>query len=317
MTKLRRNHASDQRGSSTGYATRLGIFLIVLVIAIVLIGYSLRHRVSETPSGYVPVTQSQDRSDQRSTTQHGSQASDRDAILPVGGSYEVIHHHHYSLGYNEVAEQAAWVAYPLTAESIYVPNVKRSNWFTADSLVSTRSAKHSDYTRSGYTRGHLAPAGDMAFNREAMRESFMMSNMSPQLAVFNAGVWKELEENVRDWAIKRKELYIVSGPILKGNEKRIGKKTQIAVPEAFYKIILDVTGSDHEGIAYVIPHRLCTETLDHFATSIDAVEQMTGLDFFAGLPASTPEIEANYNASAWRLDKKRYQDRLRNGNQSQ
>jgi len=321
MTKIRRNHGSNQRGSSSGHISRLGIFLVAIVIGIVLIGYSLRNGGADktrTPAGYVPAPhQRGDSQGRASATDGGSSLTDRDIILPSGGRYEVIHHRHYSLGYDESAEQAAWVAYPLTAESIYVPNVKRSNWFTSDSLVSTRSAKHSDYTRSGYTRGHLAPAGDMAFNREAMRESFKMSNMSPQLAVFNAGVWKELEENVRDWAIKRKELYVVTGPILKGNEKRIGKKTKIAVPEAFYKVLLDVNGSDHEGIAYVVPHRLCTETLDAFATSIDEVEELTGLDFFAQLPESTAEIEANYDASAWRLDTKRYKDRLKNGNKSQ
>lgn len=316
MTKLRRNHGSNQRGSSAGYASRLGIFLVVIVIGIVLIGYSLRKgKDSGTPEGYVPAPQQSTYSQGgTSATNGGSSLSNRDVILPSGGSYEVVHHHYYSLGYDESSEQAAWVAYPLTAESIYVPNVKRSNWFSSDSLVSTRSAKHSDYTRSGYTRGHLAPAGDMAFNRQAMRESFKMSNMSPQLAVFNAGVWKELEENVRDWAIQRKELYVISGPILKGNEKRIGNKTKIAVPEAFYKILLDVNGSGHEAIAFVIPHRMCAEPLEEFATSIDRVEEMTGLDFFSNLQLSTAEIEANYNVDSWRFDQMRYKERLKNGN---
>lgn len=309
MAKLRRNHSSEQSGNSTGYASRLGIFLIVLVIGIVLIGYALRNSFSDTPKGFVPVNQHS-----QSEYSKVESASERDYYLPQGGNYEVVHHAHYSLGYDEFAEQAAWVAYPLTAESIYVPNVKRSNWFTHDTKVSTQSAVHSDYTGSGYTRGHLAPAGDMAFNREAMTQSFYMSNMSPQLKVFNAGIWKELEENVRDWAIKRKELYVVSGPILKGNEKQIGKKSKVSVPTAFYKVLLDVSGSEKEGIAFVIPHRLCTEPIDEFATSIDNVEEMTGLDFFGQMPEAVSSIESQYNTSSWRLDDKRFQDRLKNGN---
>jgi len=308
MAKLRNNHGSEQRGSNTGYASRLSIFLVVIVIGIVLIGYALRNQLGQSiPEGYVPVAQKGDYTIPKQDIEDLN-------YLPTGGDYEVVHHAHYSLGYNEDAEQAAWVAYPLTAESIYVPNVKRSNWFTDDKRVSTKTAVHSDYSNSGYTRGHLAPAGDMAFNREAMTESFFMSNMSPQIKVFNAGVWKELEENVRDWAIKRKELYIVSGPILKGNEKKIGKKTKVSVPTAFYKILLDIKDPGREAIAFVVPHRLCTEPLDAFATSIDEVEKMTGLDFFSKLSASTPEIEANFDVTAWRLDKKRFQDRLKNGN---
>lgn len=308
MTKIRRNHGSDQRGSSSNYAGRLAIFLVIFVVGIVLLGYSMKHKsVSTVPKGYVPV------SNRTHQTPSVSDANDRN-YLPSGHRSEIVHHTYYSLGYNESAEQADWVAYLLTDESLYVPNVKRSNWFSPDDLVGTHSATHADYKGSGYTRGHLAPAGDMAFNREAMTESFYMSNMSPQISGFNAGIWKELEENTRDWAIKHKELYIVTGPILHGNEKKIGRTTKVAVPQAFYKAILDVKSPELTGIAFVIPHRVCDEPLENFAMSIDDLEAHLGFDLYASIPQISNQIEESYDISHWRFDEKKYQDRVNSWN---
>lgn len=311
MVKLRRNYSDGKRGSSGKYAGRLGIFFIVMIVAIVLIGYGLKDRGDTTPKGYVPAPRTQTiETDNNSATGHATALN----FLPADDRHQIVHHQYYSLGYDEDAEQAAWVAYSLTAESLYVPNVKRSNWFDADPLVKTRSAAHSDYTGSGYTRGHLAPAGDMAFNREAMTESFYMSNMSPQIAPFNAGVWKELEETVRDWAIKHKELYIVTGPILDGDEKTIGRKTKVAVPKAFYKAILDLKTPNLSGIAFVIPHRVCEEPLSDFATSIDNLESQLNLDLYSALLDDNSHIEASYDLSHWKFDQKKFNDRVNKWN---
>ena len=309
MVKLRRNYSDGKRGSSANYAGKMGIFLVVVIIAIVLIGYGLKDRGDSTPKGYVPAPSMSTNSGDA----HITEGSERN-YLPTDTQNEIVHHKYYSLGYNEDAEQAEWVAYPLTAESLYVPNVKRTNWFEEDNLVSTRSAAHSDYKNSGYTRGHLAPAGDMAFNREAMTESFFMSNMSPQISSFNAGIWKELEENVRDWAIKHKELYIVTGPILKGGEKRIGRNTKVAVPKAFYKAILDISSKDQSGIAFVVPHRTCEEPLADFAMSIDDLETELGIDLYPKLTTGNSQVESTYDLSQWKFDQKKYSDRVKSWN---
>src|SRR5450759_1124712 len=95
--------------------------------------------------------------------------------------------------------------------------------FKMDQLVTTISSKSSDYTKSGYDRGHLCPAADMGFNPVAMEESFFMSNISPQVPDFNRGLWKELEMTVRKWAIKEHKLYVVTGPVFKDSKGSIGK----------------------------------------------------------------------------------------------
>ncbi len=242
--------------------------------------------------------------------------SDRTYLPEVKG--DLIHHTYYSLDYNEDTEQCNWVAYRLTKKSLAVKNVKRAKKFNYDSDISTRSASHSDYTHSGYTRGHMAPAGDMAFNEVAMTESFLMSNMSPQTRGCNGGIWKELEENVRDWAFSNGELIIVSGPIFYSkNPKKIGKKTKVSIPDAFYKIILDNEGRDKKSIAFIIPNYTEEAPLEDYAVTIDEVEQKTKIDFFPDYFESNQTeavMESKYNIKSWKISKSRYKQRVNNWN---
>jgi len=199
----------------------------------------------------------------------------------------------------EKHEQAEWVAYQLTKSSLLAPNVKRADKFRPDYDVNSGSAFHKDYTRSGYTRGHMAPAGDMAFNKEAMNESFYMSNMSPQLAECNAGIWRDLEELVRDWAFDRNELVVISGPMLnRPIIKKIGKN-KVSVPSAFYKIILDA--NKNESASFIIPNEGSNRHLKEFATSIDEIEKETGIDFFTDLLNDDEEerVESKSDVRSW------------------
>ena len=107
----------------------------------------------------------------------------------------------YALGYIEYHEQAAFVIYKLTAREALTKEAQRTNRFRRDPEIPTGSATTADYRRSGYDRGHLAPAADMAFSVQTMADSFFMSNMSPQKPAFNRGIWKRLEEQVRQIAI--------------------------------------------------------------------------------------------------------------------
>ena len=93
-------------------------------------------------------------------------------------------------------------------------------------------------TKSGYDRGHMAPAADMKWSKQAMEESFYMSNICPQNPNLNRGDWNDLEEKSRQWAKKYGAVYIACGPIYDTKRpKRIGNN-KVAVPHAFYKVIL-------------------------------------------------------------------------------
>jgi endonuclease G len=193
-------------------------------------------------------------------------------------SDQIIRHSAYTLCYSEPHEQASWVAYELTRAETQKA-VERSNKFMIDPLVKTGSARDADYKASGYDRGHLAPAADMGWSTQAMQESFYYSNMSPQLPSFNRGIWKQLEELVRDWAIAEDTILIVTGPILRNGLPTIGAN-KVSIPEYYYKAILDLSGKTHKGIGFILPNRAGSEPLQSYTVSIDSLEKVSGLDFY-------------------------------------
>lgn len=306
MAKLRTNHNKSNNAGST--LMRYIVFAIGLMLVLWVLYNSMDSLISNHNDGEI---QEEDYAVPISTSE-----SDR-YYLPKGSKGEVVHHKYYSLSYAEKHEQAEWVAYELTKASLKKPNVKRAKRFKPDYDVSSRSAFHRDYSHSGYTRGHMAPAGDMAFDKEAMQESFFMSNMSPQTRSFNNGIWKELEETVRDWAYDNNRVYIVTGPMLNQPYiKRIGKSNKISVPAAFYKVILDIDKPDRKGIAFIIPHETSDRPLSDYAVSIDELEAQLGFDLFADLisPELQDKIESSYNIKDWKFSKKRYNARVNKWN---
>ena len=131
-----------------------------------------------------------------------------------GDADTIVERQGYALGYIERHEQSAWVIYVISKEQVLAKNAERSNYsFRRDPAIPTGSASSSDYTRSGFDRGHLAPAADMAYSEQTMRDSFYMSNISPQRPGFNRGIWKDLESWTRQIVIKEQNTVIVTGPV--------------------------------------------------------------------------------------------------------
>jgi endonuclease G len=235
----------------------------------------------------------------------------KDYLPSASNNNQIVRHRHYTLAYSEKDEQAEWVAYELTAGRVRGKHVGRTDDFRPDPLVKTGSADLYDYKRSGYDRGHICPAGDMSFDTEAISETFFMSNMSPQKRACNGGIWRELEENVRDWAVANKQIYIVSGPVL--TDRPLGKigKNKVTVPAAYFKVLLDLREPEQKAIAFLIPNESSNQPLPHYAMSIDAVEKRTGIDFFPSLPDwQEAELESMGDPTPWPIDPDRYQIRL-------
>ena len=305
MPKLRSNHTRTGKKPFAGLALR--VFLMIGILSMLFI---VAYRYFNTNEGgdYLPTA-----------TNIEVQQS---LLIPQGNRSEIVSHQYYVLGYNEAHEQADWVSYDLTKQSLKIPNVPRAKRFNTDNAVSTRSAKHSDYSHSGYTRGHMAPAGDMAFSEVAMQESFFMSNMSPQISGFNGGIWRELEESTRDWAYKFDKVYVASGPIFDEEEKYIGKSSKVRVPDAFYKIIIDYDengGKHQKGIGFIIPHEVSNKPLSNYAVSIDNIEIRLKLDFFNNIyknKGDESRVEGTVDIKAWPMSNKRYQARIDNWNKN-
>ena len=213
---------------------------------------------------------------------------------------QVIKHEGYTVSYNSEYRIANWVAYELTATEAKSKKTERSNKFVPDPQVKGSTAMNEDYTRSGYDRGHLAPAGDMKWSAKAMRESFYLSNICPQKPKLNRGIWKDLEEQCRLWALDNGSLLIVTGPVITGDMKRLGKN-RVAIPKAFYKVLCYHTEKGYKGIGFLFENRDYKDnSLKSMAIPIDSVEKVTGIDFFPSIPDDQEnEMEAAVDWSRW------------------
>lgn len=212
---------------------------------------------------------------------------------------QIIKHTGYTLSYNEEYEVANWVAYELTRDEVLATG-EREDSFKSDPDVKTGSATLGDYKGSGYDRGHLAPAADFKWSSDAMSDTFFLSNMTPQDPSFNRGIWSDLEAVVRTMAYENESIYVVTGPVLTdGPYKTIGEN-KVAVPKRFYKVVLDYTDPDIKAIGFVLPNENSDKSLQSFATTVDEVEAITGIDFYPLLPDDIEnKIEAVADTSDW------------------
>ena len=211
---------------------------------------------------------------------------------------QIIRHEGYTVSYNSDYRIANWVAYELTSKEAKSKKATRSNKFVPDPLVKGATALNEDYTRTGYDRGHLAPAGDMKWSMKAMRESFYLSNICPQDPDLNRGIWKELEEQIRLWASENGSLLVVTGPIITDDLRRLGKN-RVGIPKRFFKVVCTQTAGRPEGVGFLFDNRDYGDTsLRSMMIPIDSVESVTGIDFFPSLPDSIERpMEASVNKS--------------------
>jgi len=221
-------------------------------------------------------------------------------LTPKGANELIVKHTGFTLSYSEEHEQAEWVAYKLSKQKLKGDAERDDEKFKPDPKVKSGSAALADYKGSGYDRGHLAPAADMKWSEEAMSDCFYLSNMSPQVAEFNRGIWEQLESQIRSWAYKYGELYIATGPALKmGVSKRIGKN-DVSVPKYYYKVIVDLKLPEVKAIAFILENKSSQKPLYTFALSVDKCEELTGIDFLAGLPDDMEgPLEATLDAGRW------------------
>lgn len=218
--------------------------------------------------------------------------------LPTSTTGQIIQHQNYTLSYHELYEQAEWVAYELNRSHLTYDD-RRRPYFINDPKILTGSANYKNYKRSGYDRGHLCPAGDRRFSKDAYDETFYTSNITPQKNDFNAGIWNRLEMKTRYWAKKYGQLYIITGGILSKDLKTIGYE-DVAVPKQFYKIILDKSNS--KTIAFLFPHQESKKSLQNFVTSIDKIEKLTNIDFFSSLPDDIEnQLESTTSTFNWKF----------------
>ncbi len=205
----------------------------------------------------------------------------------------------FSFGWSQKDLVALWMAYPLC--KFYTnKNVSRSDAWNYDPLL---GMEKSPAPFGGYgeelARGHQVPSADRLCCYEANSQTFYGTNMTPQRNDHNEGTWSNLESAVRNWANTSDTTYVVTGCLVEGS-KRITKDSDgknITVPVAYYKAVLryhkSSTISQWAAAAFYTEHKDYNDrNLKNFSMSIDDLEEITGLDFFANLPAKLGESKA-------------------------
>lgn len=217
----------------------------------------------------------------------------------VPAESQIIEHTGYTVSYNQARRNPNWVAYELTSAEV-CGEEPRSNDFIPDPQVKGKQATDNDYRKSGWDRGHLAPAADMKWSGQAMKESFYLSNISPQNKNLNRGVWKSIEELARENASRHGKVLVVTGPLFK-TEKGKGSigSNRVTVPDAFYKVLL-IESNGFSGIGFYCENVAGKQELYTYARSIDEIEELTGIDFFHLLPDDVEDrIEQKFDWRIW------------------
>ena len=205
----------------------------------------------------------------------------------------------YSLSYNRSKATANWVAWRL--DSSWIGSANRQDDFRPDPALPAGwyQVTTQDYTGSGYDRGHLTPSGDRTRSIEDNSATFLMTNIMPQLAANNQGPWEDFESYCRTLAQQGQEIYIIAGP--SGNIGTIGGG-RVVVPQVTWKVALVLPNGSNDlqrigkatrTIAIIVPNQAplnINAPWRDFRVPVDAVENLTGFNFFTEVPKNTQEL---------------------------
>lgn len=303
--KNSKNRKLFKKKSRSNY--KLGCIITIIVLIPILYGIYLYCRQNppqkvDEPQTTTVVAKQTEATKQKDASNRTSVSnripSSKDLEIPTlltPRQQQIIRHTGYTVSYNKDTKLPNWVSYELTRAETKGKE-KRSNRFIADPLVKGAIATNADYTRSGYDKGHMAPAADMKWSPVAMNESFYFSNMCPQHPQLNRRGWKKLEDKIRGWAVADSAIIIICGPVIKKQPKTIGKN-KVVVPQQFFKVILSPFVKPMRAIGFLFNNEQSVDPLSAYVVTVDSIERLTNMDFFSLLPDELEnmiEAEANY-----------------------
>ncbi|WP_456103161.1 DNA/RNA non-specific endonuclease [Prevotella sp.] len=212
----------------------------------------------------------------------------------------ILYREGYTASYNPETRTPNWVAWHLTANHTDGPVKRNGISFQADQDIPEPRVDTYDYMRSGYDRGHMCPAGDNHWSQKAMEQSFLMTNVCPQVPALNSGLWNTIEKQCRTWAEQYGDVYIVCGPIYFNQKHKTIGKNKVQVPEAFFKVILCLRDKP-KAIGFICRNASAKgHKKNDYVNSIDEVERITGLDFFSQLPDNIEQrVESHADITEW------------------
>lgn len=248
--------------------------------------------------------QQSDQSQSVVTNQYDSTDYAFPRITKQGVSSQLLERFSYKTSYNKDTKAPNWVGWSLTAEHTDGEFARKGHSFIEDLDVPLPRAIPADIREGecGYQRGHMCPAGDNKWSYKAQKDAFLMTNICPQNGNLNQHDWKYLEEACREWAKKYDKIYIVAGPIFYSKDYKTVGERKVAVPDAFFKVILRIgkTPETTKAIGFVYANQTGHHSMDYYVRSVDEVEEITGMDFFYQLDDQTENlVEKESNINEW------------------
>jgi endonuclease G, mitochondrial len=204
----------------------------------------------------------------------------------------------YTLSYSRGRGEANWVAWRL--DTSWLGTTPRQDDFRPDPDLPTGwyQVQDSDYSGSGYDRGHMVPSGDRTNSVVNNSATFLMTNIVPQISANNQGPWEELETYCRTLAAQGNELYIIAGP--NGTIGTIAGG-RVTVPQVTWKVILVLPNGQDDlrrvtkgtrAFGVIMSNQFINQSSPwrNFRVTVDQVEHLTGYDFFSVIPKMTQEM---------------------------
>jgi len=254
------------------------IFIVCCFLS--TIGFAQKSNKKKTSNPYYIVKNLEDKKLQQINKKLDSLTS-----IKLPSDAKLIKHKAYYSVYSTTHKQPYFVAHIVPKDILY-GSYTRNDGFVQDSLY-LNTADSTDYWASGYDRGHLAPAADFRWHKDAIKESFYYTNVAPQLKNFNRGAWSKLETLVREFAIDANEIYVITGAVLNNKLPKLQQGSyQVSIPKYYYKIMYDIYPPEYKAIACIMPNQDISFDLAKYIVSVDSIENLTGFNFMNILPDS-------------------------------
>ena len=307
-------------------------FIIVFILVILFLAIVIGNCSDDSIEIDEPITYLSSADDEKE--QNNKKEQVQETTLPIGTrnieipasshfvDEQILSRKAYTTSYNCNTKCPNWVACHLTSEHTDGPFPRKGvPYYSNNGIVEGIGSVTQETCRNGYfvdieakeprqllsdwtrdynmSHGHMCPAGDNKWDKAAMNQSFLLTNMCPQNERLNGGGWKKLEEKCRTWANQYGDIYIVAGPIFSEPITRTLGEGKIAVPDAFFKVVLCLEGTP-KAIGFLYKNDSSSQSIRECSCSVDNIEELTGLDFFYSLPDDIENIvESDSNLSKW------------------
>jgi endonuclease G len=221
-----------------------------------------------------------------------------DVLLPSEMTREqIIHHKSYSLSYNSSYVMPSWIVYTISKSK--VDKSKEANAkYKVDPLVEARPATKKDYKDAGYLMAQFINYLDVPEDKDAISETFYLTNITPMKLAFYTHIWLKTEDLIRLWSEGKPSLEIICGPVLSDAPFPTIGENKVSVPDRFYKIVYDK--QNQKAVAFLFKNGSSSGTLKSKTTTVDEIEKITGIDFFSALDDETEAaLEATVDYNFW------------------